>query len=96
MIVTVSDTTERDRWHFSDRWYEVTMASVVSHLDRDGMALELDDIGPSPGRGLVLEAFYDDDTGNVTFTSCTAEPLPLLLVEAFIAEARTRLRPTAQ
>ena len=52
MIVAVSDTTERDRWHFGDRWYEVTMASVVSHLDRDGMALELDDIGPSPAEAL--------------------------------------------
>lgn len=94
MIGGVSDTTERDQWHYDDRWYDVTMASVASHLDRDGMALELDDIGPSPGRGIVLEAFYDDDTGNMTFRSCTTEPLPFLLVEAFIAEARRRLPPT--
>ena len=74
MIGGVSDTTERDRWHFDDRWYDVTLASVVSHLDRDGMALELDDFGPSPGRGLVLEAFYDDDTGNIMHHRTAAIP----------------------
>ena len=91
----VSDTTDRDRWHFDDRWYDVTIAGV-SYRDRDGMALELDDIGPSPGRGLVLESFRDGDTGNMTFTSCTTEQLPFRLVEAFIAQARRTLSPTEQ
>ena len=94
MMAGVSDTTERDRWHVDDRWYAVTMTSVVSHLNRDGMALELEDVGPSPGRGLVLEAFYDDDTGHMSLTSSTTEPLPIPLVEAFIAEVRRRLPPT--
>jgi hypothetical protein len=93
IIGDVSDTTERDQWHFDDRWYDVTIAGV-SCLDRDGMAFELDDIGPSPGRGLVLEAFRDGATGNMTFTSRTTEPLPFRLVEAFIAEARRTLSPT--
>lgn len=95
MIAGVGDTTERDRWHFGDRWYAVTMAGV-SDPDHDGMALELDDVGPPPGRGLVLEVFRDGRTHDMTLISHTTEPLPLLLVEQFITEARRSFRPTKQ
>ena len=70
----IQDVDERDEWHFGGRWYGATVASDV--LTRDGLGLELDDIGPAPGRGLVLEAFRDDTTGQTTFTCLTTEPLP--------------------
>ena len=81
--------SESDRWHFGGRWYAMTLASDV--LTRDGIGLELDDIGPAPERGQVLEAFQDDTTGEVTFTAHVAEPLPFDLVEQFVREARRRL-----
>jgi hypothetical protein len=80
-----------DRWHFGDRWYAITLTSDV--LTRDGVRLELDDVAPAPGRGTVLEAFYDDTTGRMTFTAFANDPLPFELVEQFITEARRRLPP---
>lgn len=64
------------------RWYEVTIAS-----DPTGLAAELDDVASAPGRGMVLDAHRNDDTGEWTF-GCYAERLPLAIVERFIAEAR--------
>jgi hypothetical protein len=41
-----------------------------------------------PARGLVLEVFrHDDDAGKLTFASFAETPLPLQLVERFIALA---------
>jgi hypothetical protein len=76
-------------WHFGGHWYATTLASDV--LTRDGIGLELDDIAPAPGRGSVLEAFHDYTTGALTFTAHVTDPLPLELVEQFVAEARHRL-----
>ena len=42
-------------------------------------------------RGLVLEAFRDDTTGDLTFSAYATHPLPIELVEQFIAEARHQL-----
>jgi hypothetical protein len=80
-----SGTPESDKWFFAGRWYAATVASDAM---RDGLGLELDDIAPSPGRGLVLEAFRSDTTGETSFTALTTEPLPLDLVERFVGEAR--------
>lgn len=47
-----------------------------------------------PAEALSWRRSTKDDTGHMTFTSITTEPLPLPLVEAFIAEARSRLNRT--
>ena len=60
------------------------------------MGLELDDVAPAPGRGSVLEAFYDDRTGEMTFRAFVDDPLPFELVEKFVAEARERLPPARE
>lgn len=80
-------------WYFDCRYYVTTLTSDVS--DRDGIGLALDDVAPAPGRGMVLEAFQDDSTDALTFTAHVADPLPLGLVEQFIAEARIRLAVNA-
>lgn len=76
----------REDWHVGGRWYAATLASSP-----EGFALELDDIAPAPGRGLVLEAFRPDDTGEVVVTCYLSEGLPLEVVERFVAEARQSL-----
>ncbi len=48
------------RWYFGGRYYSVTKFSDVH--ERDGYGWELDDVAPAPGRGTVLEAFFDDTT----------------------------------
>jgi hypothetical protein len=75
------------------RWYTTTLASDVAA--RDGIGLELDDVAPAPGRGLILEAFHDDTTREWTFTAHVTDPLPFELVERFIIEARARLASPA-
>jgi hypothetical protein len=79
----------RDRWFFGGRHYAATLASDVA--TRDGLGLELEDVGPAPGRGLVLEAFQDDTTELFTFRAFLADPLPFALVEQFVEEGRRRL-----
>jgi hypothetical protein len=83
---------ERDRWTFDGRHYLVTRFSDVA--TRDGYGFELEEIGPS-GRGMVLEAFWDDTTGRFTFTAVTTEPLPFRLVEQFVADAAAGIPPSA-
>ena len=85
----IPDVDERGEWHFGRRWYGATVFSDVH--TRDGLGLELDDLGPAPGRGLVVEAFRDDTTGHTTFTCLTTEPLPFELIEKFVVEARRTL-----
>lgn len=62
---------------------------------RDGYGWELNDVAPAPARGLVLEAFWDDTTGDFTFWSRPEEPLPFALVEHFMAQARLGVPPSA-
>lgn len=87
---TVNDEHRRDDWEFGGRYYLTTM---FSDLDRDGMALEVEDVAPAPGRGQVLEIFFSDQTGDMMFTAMTTEPLPLRLIEHVVAEARRTLVP---
>jgi hypothetical protein len=84
---------EWERWHFGGRWYATTLGSCVG--TRDGMSLELEDVAPAPGRGTLLEAFYDDLTGEMSFIPHMTEPLPFELVEQFIAEAKEQLPPVS-
>lgn len=88
------DSRQRLEWRFGGRYYTVTPFSDVA--TRDGFGFELEDIGPAPSRGLVLEAFWDDSTSEFTFTAHTQEPLSFGLVEKFIAEARRGVPPTRQ
>ncbi|GAA3600919.1 hypothetical protein GCM10022223_15740 [Kineosporia mesophila] len=81
--------SESSAWHFGDRYYSVVMASDVG--DRDGIGLELEDVAPAPGRGLVMEVFRDDDSGMSTLRCFTSDPLPLELVERFLAQAQESL-----
>jgi hypothetical protein len=51
----MSASAESERWHFADRWYMVTAFSQVG--PDEGFGLELEDVGPAPGRGIVLSAY---------------------------------------
>jgi len=82
---------ESERWHFGGRWYATTLSGSLANPD--GMVLELEDVAPAPGRGIVLAAIHDDVSGEMAFISYLTEPLPFELVEQFIAEARRLLPP---
>jgi hypothetical protein len=81
-----------DVWDYEGRLYEVVMAS---DLARDGMALELTDLG-SPASAPVLEAFWHDDGGGFEFITQGAAALPFEVVERFVAAARNRLPPVSE
>lgn len=78
-----------DVWEYEGGLYEVVMAS---DLARDGMALELTDLG-SPASGPILEAFWHDDGSGFDITLHGAASLPFAVVERFVAAARHRLPP---
>jgi len=65
--------------------YEVIVGSCVA--ERDGMCLELYD-----GEDLLLEVFYSDVDGAMTF-SAFQQDLPLAVVEWALAEGKARLMP---
>jgi len=67
------------------RKYRAVVGSDVSA--RDGMFLELYDAEEQ-----LLEVFYDDGNGEMTFTAYR-EDLPLPVVEWAIAEGKARLIP---
>lgn len=77
-------------WEYDGRHSMVTGFSDVA--TRDGYGWELEDVAPAPGRGQVFEAFYDETTRELTFTSCTERARPLALVERFVREARLEVR----
>jgi len=79
---------EREQWQACGRYYVATLASAP-----DSMDLELDDVGPGAGRGLVLLASRDDKSGAITIQVFSSDALPLPLVERFISEARRCLPP---
>jgi hypothetical protein len=76
-------TSPKDDWFIEGRWYSPTVAS-----DPDGLAVELDDVGPAPGRGVVMDAHRHFTTGEYTFAYYAKERLPLEVVERFVGEAR--------
>jgi hypothetical protein len=79
-----------DVWEYEGRLFEVVMASDVI---RDGMALELTDLGSSES-GTALEAFWHDDGSGFDFIAHHAGTLPFAVVERFVAAARSTLPPT--
>jgi hypothetical protein len=79
-----------DVWEHEGRIFEVVMASDVI---RDGMGLELTDLGSSES-GPALEAFWHDDGDGFDFISHHAITLPFAVVERFVAHARETLPPT--
>ncbi len=79
-------------WFFGGRYYHVIGFSDVA--SRDGYGWELEDVAPAPGRGTVLEAFFDDTTREFTFWARGGDVmLPFALVEHFVSEARKAVPP---
>ena len=78
--------SEVERWHIGERYYGVTAASTPQGFD-----LELDDLGPGVGRGLVAIASLPDDSEAISLQVFGAGALPIEVLEQFIAEARRRL-----
>jgi hypothetical protein len=76
----------RERWRFAGRYYLLTLASSPETMD-----LELDDVGPSLGRGPTLYASCNDATGAMTIRALTSDPLPIELLDEFLSEARLTL-----
>ena len=79
-----------DVWEHDGRLFEVT---EIADVARDGMALELTDLGSSES-GPALEAFWHDDGSSFDFTAHHAGTLPFAVVERFMATARKDLPPT--
>ena len=79
-----------DVWEHEGRNFEVVMTTDVI---RDGMGLELTDLGSSES-GPVLEAFWHDDGSGFDFVAYRAGTLPFAVVERFVAAARKSLPPT--
>jgi hypothetical protein len=77
-------------WH--DEWdgrrYRIGPVSYA-----EGPARELEDVGPDPARGVVMEVFHHSysSEGALAMAVFTEERLPLELVEAFISAARRSL-----
>lgn len=76
-------------WEHEGRTFEVVMASDVI---RDGMSLELTDLG-SVVSGPALEAFWHDGGDGFEFIVHHVGTLPFTVVERFVAEARKNLPP---
>ena len=65
---------------------------VGSDVQRDGMYIEVAETQDGPE---ILEVFYSDETGEMSFTAYRSD-IPLELVEWAALTARERLIPTAQ
>lgn len=79
-------TPEAERWHIGERFYVVTFASTPDSLD-----LELYDVGPAVGRGTIAIASRPDGGEAINVRLFSDGPLPIEVVEQFVAEARVRL-----
>lgn len=66
---------------------------MASDVVRDGMGLELTDLGSSE-TGPVLEVFWHDDGSGFEFIAHHAGTLPFAVVERFMNTARSGLPPT--
>jgi hypothetical protein len=80
-----------DPWEYDGRHYLITAFS--DGTARRGFGWELEDVAPTPGRGVILEAFQHATTGALTFTAFSDEPLPLALVVRFVTEAPKAFPP---
>jgi hypothetical protein len=56
-------------------------------------SLELWDVAPTPGLGLLASASRYPDTGRMSFMSFTGGEIPLSAMEWFMSHARTALDP---
>lgn len=74
-------------WEHEGRSFEVAMASNVA---RDGMGLELTDLGAVES-GPVLQAFWHDDGSGFDFIVHRPAAVPFAVVERFVSAARKRL-----
>ena len=81
-----------DVWEHDGRLFEILMASNV--VD-DGMSLELTDLGDAES-GPALEAFWHDGDARFDFIVHRKTAVPFVIVERFVAAARTRLPPTVE
>jgi len=63
---------------------------LVEDTERGGRSVELWEIAPAPGRGLLLEAFGSAG-GQFTFSALTREDIPLEALEWFVGRARATL-----
>lgn len=79
-------TSEAERWHIGGRYYGVTATSTPDSFD-----LELDDLGPDLGRGIVAIASVRDGTDSIGVRLYAEHELPIEVVEQFLAEARRLL-----
>ena len=82
----------RGRLEAEGRRFEVVMASDVV---RDGMALELTDLGEEPGSGPALEIFRSDVDNTFTFSAHRAVAVPLEILSRFVDTAMRKLPPSA-
>ncbi|SDY05802.1 hypothetical protein SAMN05421504_104370 [Amycolatopsis xylanica] len=79
-------------WEYDGRHY---LINTWSDTSRFGFGWELEDVAPTPGKGVVMEAYLDGTTGAALVRVDTDEPLPLALVERFLAEAAPDLAEVA-
>lgn len=79
-------------WEAEGRRFEVVMASDVI---RDGMALELTDLGQARGPGPALEIFYSDADHTLTFSAHHPVDIPMEILTRFVETSIRRLPPTS-
>lgn len=77
-------------WEWEGRLFEVAMASDCI---RDGMALELTDLGDTAGSGPVIEIFWSDVNQSMTFSAHRAVDIPLEVLTKFVDAAKRDLPP---
>jgi hypothetical protein len=87
-VTHVGDSSP-DLWLFEGRHYGIT--TLASVAEPEGYSYELDDLGPAPGRGTVISAFWNDLSGELTFQVHTESPLPFRLVEQFLEVVRAEV-----
>lgn len=79
-----------ERRTFEGRHYRLTLASTPETMD-----LELDDVGPAPGRGLIALASCDDTSHELTVRVFTDAQPPMDMLDRFLATARAELPGSA-
>lgn len=80
------DDELREQWSIGGRHY---LLWQMSGPDED--EVELEDVGPGLGRGSLL-ATRDDATGEISITADLEQPVPIEVLDRFVAEVDTLLR----
>jgi hypothetical protein len=89
-VANASQPDASQPWEYDGRYYLISEFRDVT--DRAGFGWELEDAGPTP-RGIVLEAFWDETSGEFSFIAYTDHPLPFALVHRFVTEAAEQIPP---